>query len=76
MNRYGDLALPLSALSVLIAISKYQDAARALYFPIPVVVLCVALAVIGVCLIAGSTPRMRHYDRLVREIKLQRSVIE
>jgi len=69
------LALPLSVISVLIATSKYYDALRVVHFLIPLGVLNLALTVLGVYLIIRSIIRMRHYERLIHEIKLKHSVI-
>jgi len=69
------LALPLSVISVLIATSRYYDALRVVHFLIPLGVLNLALTVLGVYLIIRSIIRMRHYERLIHEIKLKHSVI-
>ena len=69
------LALPLSVMSVLIATSKYYDVFHVLHFLVPLGTLSLALIVFGVYLIIRSIIRMRHYDHLVREIKLTHSVI-
>ena len=69
------LALPLSVMSVLIATSKFYDALHVLYFLVPLGALNLALIVFGAYLIIRSIIRMRHYDRLIHEIKLKHSVI-
>ena len=69
------LALPLSVISVLIATSRFYDVLNVLYFFIPLVVLNFALIVVGAYLIIRSIIRMRHYDRLIHEIKLKHSII-
>ncbi|MBW2165778.1 MAG: hypothetical protein JRG74_06675 [Deltaproteobacteria bacterium] len=69
------LALPLSVMSVLIATSKYYDVLHVLYFLVPLGILNLALIVFGAYLIIRSIVRMRHYDRLIHEIKLKHSVI-
>ena len=69
------LVLPLSVMSFLIATSKYYEAVRILHFLIPLGVLNVALIVFGFYLIIRSIIRMRHYDRLIHEIKSQHSVV-
>ena len=69
------LALPLSVLSVLIATSKYYDAFKMLHLLIPLGILNLALVIFGSYLIFRSIIRMRHYDRLILEIKLKHSVI-
>ena len=69
------LALPLSVMSVLIATSKYYDVLHVLHFLIPLGAIILGLTVLGVYLIVRSILRMRHYDRLVHEIKSKHSVL-
>ena len=69
------LALPLSVMSVLIATSKYYDVLHVVHFLVPLGILNLALIILGVYLIVRSIIRMRHYDRLIHEIKLKHSVI-
>lgn len=69
------LALPLSVMSVLIATSKYYGVLHVLHFLIPLGILNFALIVLGAYLIIRSIIRMRHYDHLIREIKLKHSII-
>ena len=69
------LALPLSVMSVLIATSKYYDILHVLHFLVPLGILTIALIVFGAYLIIHSILRMRHYDRLIQEIKLQHGVL-
>lgn len=70
------LALPLSVMSVLVATSKYYDVLHVLHWIIPLVTLCTALIVFGAYLIIRSIIRMRHYDRLVLEIKRKHTLVE
>jgi uncharacterized membrane protein YidH (DUF202 family) len=69
------LALPLSVMSVLIATSKFYDVLNVLHFLVPLGALNLALIVFGAHLIIRSIIRMRHYDRLIHEIKLKHSLI-
>ncbi len=69
------LALPLSVMSVLIATSKYYDVLHVLHFLVPLGAFCIVLIVFGVYLIISSIIRMRHYDRIIHEIKLKHSLI-
>ena len=62
-------------MSVLIATSKYYDVLHVVHFLIPLGILNLALIILGAYLIIHSIRRMRRYDRLIREIKLQHSVI-
>jgi uncharacterized membrane protein YidH (DUF202 family) len=63
------LALPLSALSVLVATSKYYNFFNVLHLMVPLLILVLALIILGLYLMARSIARMRHYDRLINEIK-------
>ncbi len=69
------LALPLSVLSVLIATSKYYNVLHVLHFLVPLGILNLLLTVLGIYLIIRSINRMRHYDRLVRRIKAEFSLV-
>jgi uncharacterized membrane protein YidH (DUF202 family) len=69
------LALPLSVMSVLIATSRYYDALHVLHFLVPLGILNFGLIVFGIYLIFRSIIRMRHYDRLIHNIKLNHSII-
>jgi uncharacterized membrane protein YidH (DUF202 family) len=69
------LVLPMSVMSVLIATSKYYDILHVLHFLIPLGVLNLALIFFGAYLIVRSIVRMRHYDRLIHEIRAKHSVI-
>ena len=68
-------ALPLSVLSVLVATSKYYDVLHVLHFLVPLLALNVALIILGSYLILHSVWRIRHYDRLIKELKLRYSAI-
>ncbi len=69
------LALPLTVMSLLIATSKYYGVLNVLHFLVPLGILNFALIVLGTYLIIHSIIRMRHYDHLIREIKIEHSVI-
>lgn len=68
-------ALPLSVLSALIATSKYYDVTRVLHFLLPLLVINLALIVLGCYLVIHSMSRMRHYDRLINQLKKEHSAI-
>jgi len=68
-------ALPLSVLSVLVATSKHYDPLRVLHFLLPLLALCLALVGLGCYLIIHSIWRIRHYDRLIKQLKQQHSAI-
>src|SRR5205814_9272723 len=66
-------ALPLSVLSVLVATSKQYQLVNVLHFLLPLLALCAALVALGFYLIIHSILRIRHYDRLIKELKRQHS---
>jgi hypothetical protein len=68
-------ALPLSVLSVLVATSKYYDVFRVLHFLLPLLALCLGLVVLGSFLVIHSVGRIRHHDKLIRELKMRYSAI-
>jgi len=68
-------ALPLSVLSFLVATSKYYQPVRVLEFLLPLLALNTALVGLGSYLIVHSILRIRHYDKLIKELKRQHSAI-
>ena len=64
-------ALPLSVLSVLIATSQYYRVLNVLHFLVPLLALNAALIVLGCYLVIHAILRIRHYDRLIKELKRQ-----
>ena len=64
-------ALPLSVLGLLVATSKYYEPGRVLQFLVPLLVLSAVLALFGAYLIIHSMLRLRHYDRLIQQLKTQ-----
>jgi uncharacterized membrane protein YidH (DUF202 family) len=62
-------AFPLSVLSVLIATSKFYDVHQVMTWLVPLVLLNVGLVALGVYLITRAVIRIRHYDRLLDELK-------
>ena len=68
-------ALPVSVLSVLVATSKYYDVFHVLHFLLPLLALCLGLVVLGAFLVIQSMVRLRHHDKLIRELKLRYSAI-
>ena len=69
------LVLPLSVMSVLVATSRYYDVLNVLHLLIPLGLLNLALTIFGAYLIIHSIIRMRHYDRMIREIKGNHRII-
>ena len=68
-------ALPLSVLSFLVATSKYYQPVRVLEFLVPLLALNAALVGLGSYLIVHSILRIRHYDKLIKQLKRQHSAI-
>ena len=68
-------ALPLSVLSVLVATSKMYNIFQVMHFLIALLVINAGLIALGVFLIVQSLRRIRHFDCLIREIKLKHSAI-
>ena len=70
------LALPLSVMSVLIATSKYYDVFHVMHLLLPLMVMNFLLLILGFYLIVRSIVRMRHYDRLIRSLKQNHSILK
>ena len=68
-------ALPLSALSVLVATSNYYDVVRVLHFLLPLLGLCALLTLLGGYLIIQAIRHIRKYDWLLRELKRRHTSI-
>ncbi len=68
-------ALPISVLSILIATSKYYDAANVISLLIPLLVMCAGLVFLGLYLIVRSIQKIRRYDRIINDIKRNHSII-
>ena len=62
-------ALPLSVLSVLIATSKYYDAAKVLHLLLPVLLINLGLIILATYLIVRSIRRFRAVDRMIASFK-------
>lgn len=69
------LALPLSVLSVLIATSKYYDVLQVIHLIVPALVISAVLFFLGSYLIIRGIMRIRHYDRIILELKQKCSSI-
>jgi uncharacterized membrane protein YidH (DUF202 family) len=66
-------ALPLSVLSVLVATSRYYDPTKVIGFLVVLMLLNVGLIILGTYLIFHSLMRIRHYDALIRQLKIKHS---
>jgi Na+/melibiose symporter-like transporter len=64
-------ALPISAFSVLIVMSKYYEPARVLQWLVPLIALCLGLIVLGCYLISIAVVRIRRYDRHIQALKVK-----
>jgi uncharacterized membrane protein YidH (DUF202 family) len=69
------LALPMSVTSLLIATSKYYSILQVIHFLIPLSLLNIALAILGLYLIVKSMIKMKSYDRHIAVIKKKHSVV-
>ncbi len=67
------ITLPLSVLTILVVTSKYYRIYEILTLFIPLLVLCVGLAVWGFYLIAKASRSIRHYDAMIKKLKLEDS---
>jgi uncharacterized membrane protein YidH (DUF202 family) len=68
-------ALPLSVLSVLIATSKYYEITHVVHLLIPLLLISTALVFLGAYLIIRAIVKIRHYDRIILELKRKHSKI-
>jgi uncharacterized membrane protein YidH (DUF202 family) len=66
-------AFPLSVLSVLIATSKFYEVGKVLPWLVPLVLLNLGLTALGVYLITRAVLKIRHYDRLMDQLKRKNS---
>lgn len=66
-------AFPLSVLSVLIATSHSYHASEVMHWLVPLLVLNAGLVGLGIYLILIAIRRIRHYDRLIEELKRKHS---
>ncbi|MEI9963116.1 MAG: hypothetical protein WDM76_18980 [Limisphaerales bacterium] len=62
-------AFPLSVLSVLIATSRMYEIRDVLHWLVPLLILNLGLVVLGVYLITRAVLKIRHYDRLMDDLK-------
>jgi len=62
-------AFPLSVLSVLIATSRSYEVREVLHWLVPLLALNFGLVVLGVYLITRAVQRIRHYDRMIDNLK-------
>jgi len=65
------LALPMGVVSFLIALSRYYRALHNLHYLLPLLGVCLCLAVLGVWLIIRAVVRMRRDESLLKALKAQ-----
>ena len=68
-------ALPLTVLSALVATSRYYDALHVVGYLVVLLLLNVGLVALGTYLIVHAIKKIRHYDALIREIKIKHSAL-
>lgn len=68
--------LPLTALTILIATSRYYRVFEILSLFIPLLVLCVGLVFFGSYLIVKSSRNIRHYDAMIKKLKQQNGMLK
>ena len=64
---------PLSVLSVLIATSKSYELDKVIVWLVPLLALNLGLVALGVYLITRAVLHIRHYDRLIDQLKRKHS---
>jgi uncharacterized membrane protein YidH (DUF202 family) len=67
--------LPLSVLSALVATSKFYDFFKVIHFMIPLLVLCAAMITLGAYLVIRAIIRIKHYDRVIKDMKKENKVL-
>ena len=65
----GIFVLPLSVLSLLIATAKSHQAENVTHLLVPVLSISAFLAILAVALIIRALIHLRHYDRMLRQLK-------
>lgn len=68
-------ALPLAAISALIATSKYYEPGEVLGLFVPVMIINALLLGLGAYLINRAIRHMRHADRLLKDLKSSHPVL-
>jgi len=68
-------AFPLTVLSALVATSSAYRVSEVLHLLIPLGLLNLALVVLAIYLVVRAIRRLRHYDRILQELKRKHSVL-
>lgn len=66
-------AFPLSVLSILITTSRSYEWREVMHWLVPLLVINLGLTALAVYLITHSFRRLRHYDRLIAELRKKHS---
>ena len=61
--------LPLSVLSVLVGTSRFFSISQAWPYLLPLLGLCLGLAVLGIYLVTRAILRIHHHDELILKLK-------
>ncbi len=67
---------PLSVLSVLITTSQKYELHEVMHWLIPLLLINLVLTALAFYLIAHAVRRIRHYDRMIRELKGKHSRLQ
>jgi uncharacterized membrane protein YidH (DUF202 family) len=68
-------ALPLGIVSFLIVTSRYYDPSNVFLLFIPLITISLLLAILGSYMILRAVNKIRHYDRMMNELKKEHSIL-
>ena len=66
-------ALPLTVVSFLIVTSQYYKVVNVLYLFVPLMLVCLVLAILGGYLVLRAVRKIRRYDEAIEKLKIQHS---
>ena len=69
-------ALPLSVLGLLIATFKLYQDSPIQHLIIPLLIICGALVILAIYLIARALMNISHYDKLLHELKKDHEILK
>jgi uncharacterized membrane protein YidH (DUF202 family) len=69
------VALPMAFISFLIASSQLYNVKTVLWLLVPLLVVCTGLGLLGVYMVVKSVIKLRHAERMLRELKLRHSML-
>jgi len=61
--------------SFLIVTSSYYDLAKVFFLFVPLITISLLLAILGSYVILRAVNKIRHYDRLMNELKKENSIL-